>query len=206
MAQANALKAEERQGTGTGVARALRREGKIPGIIYGGTEAPQPISVDLKNVSTELSRSGFFSRVYTVEMGKSKVQVIARDVQFHPVTDVALHVDFQRVDKDSKIHVSIPVEYINEDKAPGLKLGGMLNIIIHNLEIICPANSIPEKITIDLAGLNINQSIHLDVVSLPSGVKAAQPARDYTLVTIVPPSGSDEEENKEKTEEAATSA
>lgn len=205
MAQANALKAEERQGTGTGVARALRREGKIPGIIYGGTETPQPISVDLKDVSAELSRSGFFSRVYTVEMAKSKVQVIARDIQFHPVTDVALHVDFQRVDKDSKINVSVPVEYVNEDKAPGLKLGGMLNIIIHNLEIICPANSIPEKITIDLAGLNINQSIHLDVVSLPSGVKAAQPVRDYTLVTIVPPSGSDEE-NKEKNEEAAASA
>ena len=119
MAQANALKAEERQGTGTGVARALRREGKIPGIIYGGTETPQPISVDLKDVSAELSRSGFFSRVYTVEMAKSKVQVIARDVQFHPVTDVALHVDFQRVDKDSKINVSVPVEYVNEDKAPG---------------------------------------------------------------------------------------
>ena len=197
MAQAIALKAEERQGTGTGVARALRREGKIPGIIYGGKNEPQPIAVDLKAVNAEIQKPGFFSRVYSVEMDKTKVQVIARDVQFHPVTDVALHVDFQRVDKDSKINVSVPVEYINEDKAPGLKVGGMLNVIIHNLEITCPADSIPEKISIDLAGMNINQSLHLDTVALPKGAKAAHPTRDYTLVTIVPPAG----EEKEKTDE-----
>ncbi len=197
MAQAIALKAEERQGTGTGVARALRREGKIPGIIYGGKNEPQPITVDLKAVSTEIQKPGFFSRVYTIEMDKAKIQVIARDIQFHPVTDIALHVDFQRVDKDSKINVSVPVEYINEDKAPGLKVGGMLNIIIHNLEIVCPADSIPGKISINLAGMNINQSLHLDAVKLPKGVKAAHPARDYTLVTIVPPAG----EEKEKAEE-----
>ena len=101
------------------------------------------------------------------------------------------------IDKDSKINVSVPVEYINEDKAPGLKVGGMLNVIIHNLEITCPADSIPEKISIDLAGMNINQSLHLDAVTLPKGAKAAHPTRDYTLVTIVPPAG----EEKEKTEE-----
>jgi large subunit ribosomal protein L25 len=206
MAQAIALKAEERQGTGTGVARALRRVGKIPGIIYGGGHEPQPIAVDLKVVSNEIQKPGFFSRVYTVEMDQAKVQtklqVIARDIQFHPVTDIPLHVDFQRVDKDSKIHVSIPVEYINEDKAPGLKLGGMLNVIVHNLEVVCPAASIPEKITIDLAGLNINQSVHLDSIELPKGVKAAHAARDCTLVTIVPPSGADEEKKSEATSAA----
>lgn len=203
MAQAIALKAEERQGTGTGVARALRRVGKIPGIIYGGGQDPQPIAVDLKVVSHEIQKPGFFSRVYTVEMDQAKVQtklqVIARDIQFHPVTDIPLHVDFQRVDKDSKIHVSVPIEYINEDKAPGLKLGGMLNIIVHNLDVVCPADSIPERITIDLAGLNINQSVHLETVELPKGVKAAHAARDCTLVTIVPPSGADEEKKSEAT-------
>lgn len=202
MAQAIALKAEERQGTGTGVARALRRVGKIPGIIYGGGHEPQPIAVDLKVVSNEIQTPGFFSRVYTLEMDQAKVQtklqVIARDIQFHPVTDLPLHVDFQRVNKDSKIHVSVPVEYINEDKAPGLKLGGMLNVIIHNLEVVCPADSIPGKITIDLAGLNINQSIHLEAVELPKGVKAAHAARDYTLVTLVPPSGAEEEKKSEE--------
>lgn len=187
MAQANALQAEERQGTGTGIARALRREGKIPGIVYGGKDTPLPISIDLKNVNIELQKPGFFSRVYTMDMGKSKIQVIARDIQFHPVTDIALHVDFQRVDKDSKINVSIPVEYINEDKAPGIKLGGILNVIIHNLEVVCLANSIPEKLTIDLTGMNINQSVHLDSVQLPNGVRAAHASRDCTLVTIVPP-------------------
>ena len=199
MAQAIALKAEERQGTGTGVARALRREGKIPGIIYGGGQDPQPIAVDLKVVSNEIQKPGFFSRVYTLEMVQTKLQVIARDIQFHPVTDLPLHVDFQRVNKDSKINVSVPVEYINEDKSPGLKVGGMLNVIVHNLELVCPADSIPAKITIDLAGLNINQSIHLEAVELPKGVKAAHAARGYTLVTIVPPSGADDEKKSEGT-------
>lgn len=182
-----ALKAEEREGTGTGVARALRREGKLPGIVYGGQHNPQPIVVDLKAINSEIGKTGFFSRVYTLEMGKEKLQVIARDVQYHPVTDVALHVDFQRVSKDSKLNVFVPVEYINEDKSPGLKLGGMLNVIIHNLEVICPATDIPSKITVDLAGSTINHSIHLDTVKLPNGVKAANPARDCTLVTIVAP-------------------
>ncbi len=199
MAQAIALKAEERQGTGTGVARALRRVGKIPGIIYGGGHEPQPIAVDLKTVSNEIQKPGIFSRIYTLEVDQAKIQVITRDIQFHPVTDIVLHVDFQRVNKDSKINVSVPVEYINEDKAPGLKLGGMLNVIIHNLELVCLGDSIPAKITIDLAGLNINQSIHLEAVELPKGAKVAHAARDYTLVTIVPPSGADEEKKSEGT-------
>ena len=182
-----ALKAEEREGTGTGVARALRRNGKIPGIVYGGTINPQPIAVDLKAINAEVSKTGFFSRVYTLEIGKEKIQVIARDLQFHPVTDIALHIDFQRVSKDSKLNVFVPVEYTNEDKCPGLKIGGMLNVIIHNLEVICPATDIPSKITVDLSGTNINQSIHLNSIKLPNGVKAANPARDFTLVTIVAP-------------------
>lgn len=195
MTQTAALIAEEREGTGTGVARALRRDGKIPGVIYGGSENPQPIAIDMKTVYTEAHKSGFFSRVYTLELSpKKKLQVIARDIQFHPVTDNPLHIDFQRVSKDSKLNVSIPVEYINEDKAPGLKMGGMLNIIAHTLEVICPADSIPQKITIDLAGLNINQSIQLDAVELPKGVKAANAARDNTLVTIVPPASEDAKE------------
>ena len=193
-----ALKAEEREGTGTGVARALRRDGKLPGIVYGGKSNPQPIVVDLKAINTEISKTGFFSRVYTLEMGKEKIQVIARDLQFHPVTDIALHIDFQRVSKDSKLNVFVPVEYINEDKCPGLKIGGMLNVIIHNLEVICPATDIPNKITIDLSGTNINQSIHLSSIKLPNGVKAANPARDFTLVTIVAPVS-------EKAEEKASS-
>lgn len=192
MAQAIALKAEEREGTGTGVARALRRVGKVPGIIYGGKKDPQAFAIDAKALNLEINKPGFFSRVYMVEMAKEKIQVIARDVQYHPVTDSPLHVDFQRVDKDSKIHVLIPVEYINEDRSPGLKLGGMLNIIIHNLEVVCPASDIPSKITIDLAGININQSIHLESIELPKGVKAANPTRDYTMVTIVAPEKAEE--------------
>ncbi len=194
MAQAAALRVEEREGTGTGVARALSRVGKIPGIIYGGEKNPQPFAIDLKSVSIEINKAGFFSRVYTVEMAKEKIQVIARDIQYHPVTDLPLHIDFQRVNKDSKIHVLVPVEYINEDKSPGLKVGGMLNVIIHNLEVVCPADAIPSKITVDLTGININQSIHLESVALPKGVKAANPTRDYTMVTIVAPTSDKAEE------------
>ena len=194
MTQAVALKAEKREGTGTGVARALRRVGKVPGVVYGGESEPQSIVIDLKTVNGEINKAGFFSRVYTLEVGKENIQVIARDVQFHPVTDVALHIDFQRISKDSKINVSVPVEYINEDKCPGLKLGGMLNVIVHNLDVVCPANDIPTKITVDLAGVNINQSIHLNTIELPKGVKAANAARDYTLVTVVAPSADKSEE------------
>lgn len=197
MTHSAALIAEEREGTGTGVARALRRDGKIPGVVYGGSEKPQSIAISAKDVMAEAFKPGFFSRVYTLELSpKKKLQVIARDIQFHPVTDNPLHVDFQRIDKNSKINVSIPVEYINEDKAPGLKLGGMLNIIVHNLEVVCPADSIPEKLTIDLSGMNINQSIHLDAVELPKGVKAANAARDNTLVTIAAPASSDDKSNE----------
>lgn len=191
---AQVLKAEERKGTGTGVARALRRAGKIPGIIYGGEKNPEPCAVDLKAVNIEINKAGFFSRVYTLEKAKENIQVIARDVQYHPVTDTPLHIDFQRVSKDSKIHVFVPIEYINEDKSPGLKIGGMLNIIIHNLEVICPVDAIPGKITVDLAGVNINQSIHLESIRLPKNVKAANPARDYTMVTVVAPSSDKAEE------------
>lgn len=190
MTQSAALIAEKREGTGTGVARALRRDGKIPGVIYGGSEQPQPIAVVAKDIMMEVSKTGFFSRVHTLELGSGKkMQVIARDIQFHPVTDNPLHVDFQKIDKNSKINVSVPVEYINEDKAPGIKFGGILNIIIHKLDIVCLADSIPHSIIVDLTGMNVNQSIYLDSLILPNGVKAAHAARDNTLVTITPPAG-----------------
>jgi large subunit ribosomal protein L25 len=189
--------------SGTGGARAVRREGLIPGIIYGETKEPEMISVDIRALTKEYHQTGFFSRIYKLSVAGAEQQVIVRDVQVHPVTDVPLHVDFQRVSKGSKVHVSVSITFINEDKAPGLKKGGVLNTIVHALELVCAADQIPEKLVVDLTGLEMNNSIHIDALKLPEGVVAAHPERDHTLATIVAPSIMVEEKPGEAAEAAA---
>ncbi len=194
MSAALELQAQERLSSGTGVARALRRQGMIPGIVYGDNKEPEMIAVDYKELNHECHTLAFFSRVITLNVGNKKQQVIAKDVQLDPVKDIPVHVDFQRVNKDSKVHVSVPVVYINEDKAPGIKRGGTLNVIIHTLELVCPTQAIPEKLVVDLAGAEMGVSIHLESLKLPAGAKAAHADRDHVLVTIVAPSGMADEE------------
>ena len=203
MSNALQLQAQERTSAGTGEARALRRQGMVPGIIYGDNKEPQMVAVDYKALNLECHTLAFYSQVITLEIGKKKQEVIAKDVQLHPVTDTPLHIDFQRVNKDSKIHVSVAVTYDNEDKAPGIKRGGTLNIIIHTLEIVCPPHSIPENLVVDLTGLEMGTSVHLDALKLPAGAKAAHPERDHVLATIVAPSGVAEEEEKKEVPAAA---
>lgn len=193
MSTALEFQAHERTGSGTGVARALRRQGMVPGVIYGDNKEPQMVAVDYKLLNQECHTLAFYSQVMTVSIGKAKQEVIAKDVQLHPVHDTPIHVDFQRINKDSKIHVSVPVSYINEEKAPGIKRGGTLNIIIHSLEIVCPPHSIPENLVVDLSGIEMGTSIPLDTLKLPTGAKAAHPDRDHILATIVAPSGAAEE-------------
>lgn len=193
MSAALELQAQERLSNGTGVARALRRQGLVPGIVYGDNKEPEMIAVDYKILNHECHTLAFFSKVITLNVDNKKQQVIAKDVQLHPVKDVPMHVDFQRVNKDSKVHVSVPVIYINEDKAPGIKRGGALNVIIHTLELVCPAQSIPEKLIMDLAGADMGVSIHLESLKLPAGAKAAHADRDHVLATIVAPSAMTEE-------------
>jgi large subunit ribosomal protein L25 len=205
MSAALELKAQERLSGGTGVARALRRQGMVPGIIYGDNKEPEMIAVDYKELDHECHTLAFFSRVITLNVGNKKQQVIAKDVQLDPVKDTPVHVDFQRVNKESKVHVSVPVVYINEDKAPGIKRGGTLNVIIHSLELVCLTQSIPEKLVVDLSGAEMGVSIHLESLKLPSGAKAAHADRDHVLVTIVAPSGMTEED-KEKEEKTTTAA
>ena len=188
------LQAQERVGRGTGVARALRRQGMIPGIIYGDNKEPEMIAVDYKVLNHECQSLAFFSKIVTLSLGNKKQQVLVKDVQLDPVKDFPIHVDFQRVNKDSKIHVSIPLVFVNEDKAPGIKRGGTLNIIIHSLEIVCPPQSIPEKLVVDLAGADMGVSIHLEVLKLPAGARAAHPERDHVLATLVAPSSDTEAE------------
>lgn len=196
MSAATTLQAQKRTQAGTGAARATRRAGMVPGIIYGDNKEPQMIAVDPKALAKECQSSGFFSRVFDITLDGKTQQAVAKDVHLHPVTDEPMHVDFQRVNKESKIHVSVPVNFINEDKAPGIKRGGMLNIIFHTLEVICPVQSIPEKLTVDLTGMEANQSIHIAALNLPKGVVAAHPERDNTIATIVAPSGGEEEKEE----------
>jgi large subunit ribosomal protein L25 len=164
----------------------------VPGIIYGNKKDPEMISIDPKALMTECLQPGFFSRLYSVSIDGKQQEVLAKDVQFHPVTDRPIHVDFMRISKDAKVHVSVPVVFINEDKAPGIKRGGVLIIVHHNLELICPAQSIPAKLTVDLTGRDINQTIHLDSLDFPAGVVAAHPERDNTIATIVAPTVEEE--------------
>ena len=197
------LNASPRTLSGTGGARAVRVSGMVPGIIYGNKIDPEMISIDPKALMTECLQPGFFSRLYSVAIDGKQQEVLAKAVQFHPVTDRPIHVDFMRISKDAKVHVFVPITFINEDKAPGIKRGGVLNIVHHTLELICPAQSIPEKLTVDLAGCDINQTIHLDTLNLPSGVIAAHAERDNTIATIVAPTV---EQESSTTEVAATTA
>lgn len=197
------IEAQERARAGTGVARAVRREGMIPGIIYGEKKTPEMISLDLKTIMHEAQHANFFSKLYTIKIGGNTQRVIAKDLQVHAVTEIPLHIDFQRIGKDSKVHVFIPVHFVNEEKSPAIKRGGALNIIIHNLEMYCPADSIPEQIEIDLASLEMHQSITLDAVELPKGSKLANAERDHVLASVVAPSGMAEEKSADQEEGAS---
>jgi large subunit ribosomal protein L25 len=194
MGTAITLNAQARTQSGTGGARAVRNAGMVPGIIYGNKQNPEMIAIDPKALSAECLQPGFFSKLYSVVLEGKEQQVLAKDIQFHPVTDRPIHVDFMRVSKGSKTRVFVPIAFINEDKAPGIKRGGVLNIVHHDIELICPVQSIPAKLVVDLLGRDINQTIHLESLNLPEGVVAAHPERDNTIATIVAPSGMAEEE------------
>lgn len=204
MAQLPVIKADKRESKGKGASRALRREGKVPAIIYGNNKEEVSVAVGLKEIQKEYLRGNFTSRVYEVEVGKDKIIVLPRDVQLHPVTDIALHADFQRVEKTTKVHVFIPVHFLNREKSPGLKRGGILSIIRREIELICQADSIPEFLEVDLDGLKIGESIHSHSVTYPEGVEPAITDRDFTIATIVGKTVKDEaEESEESAEEGA---
>lgn len=187
MTAVQAFPVENRAGTGGGASRSLRRAGYIPAILYGGEKENVALSVDVRHVVKGLNTPGFYTTIFELDVNGKKEQALIRDVQVHPVTDQPLHVDFWRVGKGTKIHVNIPVHFVNEDKCPGMKRGGVLNIVLHTLDVSCFAENIPEAITVDLTGLEIGASIHLDQIDLPKGVAATHPERDNTLATIVAP-------------------
>jgi large subunit ribosomal protein L25 len=182
------FQAERREKTGKGPARQLRRENKIPAIVYGGNKEPQRIAMPIKEIRLELSKNPrFFSTVFELDFGDERLKVLPREAQLHPVTDEPLHVDFLRAEQGALIHVDVPVRFVHEDQSPGIKRGGVLNVVRRTLELICPADAIPGEIMVDLAGREIGDSVHISHVTLPQGVRPTITDRDFTICSIVPP-------------------
>lgn len=184
MAEISELKATAREGTGKLANRALRAQKMVPGVVYGGEQSPANVAVEYRIIWQQYQTGQFLSTVYMLDVDGKKERVIPRDVQVDPVRDFPIHVDFLRVTKTSRIDVEVSVQFINEDASPGLKRGGVLNIVRHEIELSCPADSIPEKITVDLTGLDIGDSVHISAISLPKGISPTISDRDFTIATI----------------------
>ena len=197
------LPAEARDRAGKGASRALRREGRVPAVVYGGNEDPLTVHVEEKELRRQLGTGHFFNSVVEVEVGGKKVRTLPKDVAFHPVTDRPLHVDFLRISKDAKVHVNVPVVFINEEASPGLKKGGVLNVVRHDLDLVCEADKIPTDITIDVTGLDVGDSIHISAVKLPQGAESGITDRDFTIATLVAPSALKAEGQEDEVAEAA---
>lgn len=197
------LNVELRESTGKGSSRALRRGGRIPAVLYGGKSEPVHFSLEPVQLDKELHKTGFLSKIFELSLDGKKEKALAREVQFHPVTDRPLHVDFLRVSKDGKITVSVPLNFINELDSPGIKRGGVLNIILHSLDVSSDMDHIPNSIDVDLSGLEIHDAIHLKNIKLPKGVVAAHPDRDNDIANIVAPTVMKKTSAEEATEEVA---
>ena len=182
------LSAEARDRVGKGASRALRRENRIPCVIYGNNEEPVGIHIEEKLLMKALHTGHFMNSVVMIELGGKQVRTLPKDVAFHPVSERPLHADFLRISEHAKIHVNVPVHFTNEEKSPGIKRGGVLNIVRHDVELICDAAEIPDAIEISLEGYNVGDSIHISAAVLPAGVATAISDRDFTLATIVAPS------------------
>src|SRR5687768_790157 len=194
MSEQLTLPAEARERAGKGASRALRRDGRVPAVIYGDKKDPLAIHVEEKLLARMLSTGHFMNTIVMVDAGGEPHRTLPKDVQFHPVSSRPIHVDFLRIGEHAQITVAIPVRFDDEEESPGIKRGGVLNIVQHELELVCPASQIPDEIHISLAGLDIGDSIHISQVSLPEGTKAAIDDRDFTVATIVAPSAVKAEE------------
>lgn len=200
MAQAHQLNAELRERAGKGAARAVRRDGRVPAVIYGNKQEPVLISLDPVDLMKEYSKAGFFSHVYEIAVGGETYKVLARDLQTHPIKDQPIHVDFMRFSAKTRLAVDVSVEFTNEENCPGLKEGGVLNVVRHEVELRCSPDSIPESLIADLSGLEIGDSLHISSVALPEGVELTID-RDFTIATIAAPTIFTEVEEGEEGEE-----
>jgi large subunit ribosomal protein L25 len=206
MSEQLTLSAETRERAGKGASRAMRREGRVPAVVYGNKEEPLAVHVEEKALMKMLNTGHFMNSVVMIEVaGGPTARTLPKDVQFHPVSDRPLHVDFLRISEHSKVHVAVPIRFTDEEECRGIKRGGVLNAVRHELELVCDAAEIPEEIAISLKGLNIGDSLHISAVTLPEGVESAITDRDFTIATIVPSSGSvmEAEDNAAEAEVAA---
>lgn len=197
------LKATARPGAGKGAARAVRREGKVPGVIYGEKKDAQIIAMDAQELTLLIGKGRFLTSIIDVNVDGQKTRAIPRDVQVDPVKDNPIHVDFQRVGSSSRIRVAVPCKFINEGASPGLKRGGVLNIVRHEVEVYCHPDKIPPVFNFDLTGLDIGRSVHISAIKLPEGVATVIRGRDFTVATIA---GAKAEEEETTTAAAAATA
>ena len=202
MSDALTLPAETRERAGKGASRALRREGRVPAVIYGGKEEPTMIHVEAKELIRQLGTGHFMNSIVEITIDGKSVKTLPKDVALHPVTDRPEHADFLRLAKGAKVEVSVPVIFSNEEASPGLKKGGVLNVVRHDVDLVCEADKIPNEIEIDVTGKEVGDSIHISEVKLPEGTESAITDRDYTIATLVAPSAlkkteSEEEEGEE---------
>ena len=208
MAEVTTITAQVRERAGKGAARATRRAGRVPAVIYGNKVPPEMISLDPKELELLHRSAGFFSRVLEIDVDGKKHQVLARDVQLDPLYDRPIHVDFMRFSATTTLNIDVPVLFVNESLSPGLKTGGVLNVVRHTIEMNCAANNIPESIIIDLTGCEVGDSIHISSIELPDDAQPTITDRDFTIATIAAPSvlATVEEEEIEAEEAAAAEA
>jgi len=200
MSEALTLPAELRERAGKGASRELRRNGRVPAVIYGGKQEPTPIHIEERELRRQLNTGYFMNSILMIDVDGKTVRTIPKDVALHPVTDRPLHVDFLRLAKDAKIQVAVPVVFANEEASPGLKKGGVLNVVRHELELICESDKIPADIVIDVTGLEVGDAIHSSHVSLPAGSESAITDRDFTIATVVAPSALKQSEAADEAE------
>jgi large subunit ribosomal protein L25 len=187
------LSAEPRSRAGKGPARATRRAGRVPAIVYGDNKEPMPISLEPRELARCLARPGFFNHIVEISVDGETHRTLPRDVQYHPVTDMPLHLDFQRVGAGARVTVAVPVVFINQEQAPGLRRGGILNVVRHEIEMVCSVDSIPERIVADLTGLDIGDSLHVSAIELPAEARPVIQERDFTIASIAASSAVREE-------------
>ena len=193
MPEITSLDAEPRKEAGKGAARATRRTGRVPAIIYGGAQAPELISLEPRQLGRALARRGFLATLIDVKIDGAVQRTLPRDVQYDPVTEAPLHVDFLRVAPDARVTVDVPVVFRGHEASPGLRRGAILNVVRHEIELNCPVAGIPDQIVVDLRGLEIGHSVHISAVTLPEGVRPVIRERDFTIATIAASSAVREE-------------
>src|ERR671916_1731968 len=206
MSEQLTLPAEARERAGKGASRALRRDGRVPAVIYGDKKEPLAVHVEEKLLAKMLSTGHFMNTVVMIDAGGATHRTLPKDVSFHPVTSRPIHVDFLRIGEHSKVHVNVPVRFDNEEQSPGIKRGGVLNIVRHDLELVCDAAEIPDEIHVDLTGLDIGDSTHISAIQLPKGAESGITDRDFTIATLVAPSAMKSDEGDTETEAPAADA